>query len=90
MNNIGDLISKKQLASQSAQHQLKQIRSLIVKQTNIEPNSVGIKYDQLNVKVSNSMMANEIRLHQTELLGLVQEILPDIKKIRLMIVASSN
>lgn len=85
MNNLGDLINKKQSAAQSAQQQLLQIRRLIVQQTNIDPTSVAIKDGQLNIKVNDSMQANEIRLHQTELLEAFQKSDPAIQSIRTIV-----
>ena len=90
MNNLGDLIDKKQSASKSAQLQLQQIRQLIVSLTNIEPVSIGVKDNQLNIKVVDSMQANELRLHQTELLEVVQQSKPTIKIIRTIVSTKSS
>lgn len=81
MNNLGDLIEKKQFATRSAQHQLQQIRQLIVDHTKIEPVSIGVKKNQLNIKVVDSMQASEIRLHQTELLEKVRQLISSINSI---------
>lgn len=90
MNNLGDLIDKKQFANKSAQQQLQQIRQLIVSLTNIEPVSIGVKDNQLNIKVVDSMQANELRLHQTELLEVVQQSKPTIKIIRTIVSTKSS
>ncbi len=90
MNNLGDLIDKKQSASKSAQLQLQQIRQLIVSLTNIEPVSIGVKDNQLNIKVVDSMQANELRLHQTELLEVVQQSNPTINTIRTIVSTKSS
>lgn len=85
MNNLGDLIGKKQSVTKSAQRQLQIVRQLVVDQTKIEPISIGIKDNQLNIKVADSMQANELRLHQTELLEVVQQANPTIKSIRTIV-----
>lgn len=90
MNNLGDLIDKKQFANKSAQKQLQQIRELIVGHTKIEPVSIGVKDNQLNIKVVDSMQANELRLHQTELLEFVQQSNPTIKTIRTIVSTKSS
>lgn len=90
MNNLGDLIDKKQSASKSAQLQLQQIRQLIVSLTNIEPVSISIKDNQLNIKVVDSMQANELRLHQTELLEVVQQSNPTVNTIRTIVSTKSS
>jgi len=90
MNNLGDLIDKKQFANKSAQQQLQQIRQLIVAHAKIEPASIGVKDNQLNIKVVDSMQANELRLHQTELLEVVQQSNPTIKIIRTIVSTKSS
>lgn len=90
MNNLGDLIDKKQSVAKSAQKQLQQIRELIVGHTKIEPVSIGVKDNQLNIKVVDSMQANELRLHQTELLEFVQQSNPTIKTIRTIVSTKSS
>jgi ribosomal protein L31E len=90
MNNLGDLIDKKQSVAKSAQKQLQQIRELIVDHTKIEPVSIGVKDNQLNIKVVDSMQANELRLHQTELLEFVQQSNPTIKTIRTIVSTKSS
>jgi hypothetical protein len=90
MNNLGDLIDKKQSVAKSAQKQLQQIRELIVDHTKIEPVSIGVKDNQLNIKVVDSMQANELRLHQTELLEVVQQSNPTINTIRTIVSTKSS
>lgn len=90
MNNLGDLIGKKQFTAKSAQNQLQQIRQLIVDQTKIDPVSISVKDNQLNIKVVDSMQANELRLHQTELLELVQQSNPTIMIIRTIVSTKSS
>ena len=90
MNNLGDLIDKKQFANKSAQQQLQQIRQLIVAHAKIEPASIGVKDNQLNIKVVDSMQANELRLHQTELLEVVQQSNPTINTIRTIVSTKSS
>lgn len=90
MNNLGDLIGKKQFTAKSAQQQLQQIRQLILDHTKIDPVSIGVKDNQLNIKVVDSMQASEIRLHQTELLELVQQSNPTIMIIRTIVSTKSS